>query len=602
MTDPPTEGPVSLGPRSLPPPGMTLPAPPPGSLYTRVPGLWVLRHYRAAYLRDDVVAGLVLTALLVPAGMAYAEAAGLPAVTGLYATIAPLVAYAIFGPSRIMVLGPDSALAGLVASAIAQKAHGDPERAMELAAVLALLTGATCVAAGLLKAGFVTDLLSKPVRVGYTNGIAVVVLVSQLPRLCGFSAGGGNVLESLAAFARGVAEGKAKPQAIAIGLGGLGLILVLKKKAKKIPGVLFAVVGAIAATKLAGLASTIPVVGEVPHGFPTPKLPSMSWDDLGDLLVASLGIALLSFADTTVLSRTFAARGRYKVDASQELVGLGLANVAAGLFRGFPISASSSRTPVAEASGAKSQVTGIVGALAIVLVLLLAPGALKDLPTTALAAVVIAAAIGLFDLKAMRGFKRFRFADFVLSLVALGSVAFFGALRGIAFAVAVSLLDFVRRAWRPHDAVLGRAPGVKGYHDIRRYPKAVTVPGLLLFRWDAPLFFANADSFRERVMALVGESSLPIRWVVVAAEPITDVDTTAADMLEELDKELAAYGAELAFAELKDPVKDRLERYGLHARIGHEFFFPTVGVAVKAYVERHDVPWSDWENEAAKQP
>jgi MFS superfamily sulfate permease-like transporter len=326
----------------------------------------------------------------------------------------------------------------------------------------------------------------------------------------------------------------------------------------------------------------------------------MSWDDLGDLLVASLGIALLSFADTTVLSRTFAARGRYKVDASQELVGLGLANVAAGLFRGFPISASSSRTPVAEASGAKSQVTGIVGASAIVLVLLLAPGALKDLPTTALAAVVIAAAIGLFDLKAMRGFKRFRFADFVLSLVALGSVAFFGALRGIAFAVAVSLLDFVRRAWRPHDAVLGRAPGVKGYHDIRRYPKAVTVPGLLLFRWDAPLFFANADSFRERVMALVGESSLPVRWVVVAAEPITDVDTTAADMLEELDKELAAYGAELAFAELKDPVKDRLERYGLHARIGHEFFFPTVGVAVKAYVERHDVPWSDWENEAAK--
>jgi len=593
MAAPPPEGPVSLGPRSLPPPGIHVPPAPPGSVYTRLPGLWTLRHYRVAYLRDDLVAGLVLTALLVPAGMAYAEAAGLPAVTGLYATIAPLVAYAIFGPSRIMVLGPDSALAGLVASAIAQKAHGDPERAMELAAVLALLTGATCFVAGLFKAGFVTDLLSKPVRVGYTNGLALTVLVSQLPRLSGFSAGGANPFEALVAFGRGVAAGKAAPEAVGIGLVGLALILVLKKKAKKVPGVLLAVVGAIVAAKVLGLADRIPVVGDVPRGFPTPKLPRMSLDDLGDLLVASLGIALLSFADTTVLSRTFAARGRYKVDASQELVGLGLANVAAGLFRGFPVSASSSRTPVAEASGAKSQVTGLVGAAAIVVVLVTAPGALRDLPTAALAAVVIAAAIGLVDVKAMRGFLRFRPADFVLSLVALGSVVVFGALRGIAFAVAVSLLDFVRRAWRPHDAVLGRAEGVKGYHDLRRYPQARTVPGLLLFRWDAPLFFANADSFRERVLGLVAEAERPVVWVVVAAEPITDVDTTAADMLEELDKELATYGAELAFAELKDPVKDRLQRYGLHARIGHEFFFPTVEVAVKTYAERTQEPWPD---------
>lgn len=303
----------------------------------------------------------------------------------------------------------------------------------------------------------------------------------------------------------------------------------------------------------------------------------------------------MTFTDTSVLSRTYAARNRFRVDPNRELIGLGGANLAAGLLRGFPVSSSSSRTPVAESAGARTQLTGVVGALAIVALLVAAPGLLQNLPVTALAAVVVSAALRVLDFGAVRAFYKFRHSDFVLSLVALCGVLVFGALTGIALAVTLSLLDFVRRAWRPHDAILGRADGVKGYHDVRRYPSARQIPGLLLFRWDAPLFFANAETFRGRVVAAVREAASPVRWVVIAAEPITDVDTTAADILEELDKELATAGVELAFAEMKDPVKDRLERYGLQKRIGREFFFPTIGVAVKAFVARYQASWTDWE-------
>ena len=332
--------------------------------------------------------------------------------------------------------------------------------------------------------------------------------------------------------------------------------------------------------------------------FRSPTIPAVRLTDAFDLLAAALGIALVSFADTSVLSRTFAGRHGHRVNANRELVALGIANLVVGLVQGFPVSSSATRTPVAESAGSRTQLTGVVGALAIVVLLVAAPWLLQDLPTAALAAIVIAAAIGIIDLGALAVFYRVRRSDFVLSMVAFLAVAAFGVLRGIAVAVAVSLLDFARRAWRPHDAVLGRAGGVKGYHDLLRYPEAKQVPGLVLFRWDAPLFFANADMFRTRILEIVDRAATPVRWVVIAAEPITDVDTTAAEMLEELDTELAARGAELAFAELKDPVKDRIERYGLHKRIGREFFFPTIGVAVKAFVDRYGVEWVDWEESA----
>lgn len=582
-------GPVSAA-------GVGIPPAPESGARAWLPGLWVLRNYQRRWLPRDVVAGLVLSALLVPAGMGYAEASGLPAVTGLYATIIPLLVYAIFGPSRIMVYGPDSALVALVAAVVVTRSGGDPARAVALASVLAIMTGLVCIGAGLAKAGFITDLLSKPVRVGYMNGIALTVVVAQLPKLLGFSTSAGNVLEGAAGLVLGVAEGRTNMIALDIGFFCLVVIIGGRKLSPRIPGVLVAVAGATIAVTVLGLAGRLKVVGPVPRGVPLPSLPLVGLSDLGPLFIAAVGIAIVSYADTSVLSRTFAARHRYRVDPNRELVALGAANFAAGFFRGFPISSSSSRTPVAESAGSRTQLTGVVGALAVVVLLVAAPGLIENLPTTALAAVVISAALRIFDVKSLKTFHRVRRSDFVLSMVAFLAVAMLGVLNGIAVAVGLSLLDVVRRAWRPHSAVLGRAEGVKGYHDIKRYPDAKQVPGLILFRWDAPLFFANSDDFRERVVELVDESPQLVKWVVVAAEPITDVDTTAAEMLEELDAELATRGAELAFAEMKDPVKDRLERYGLQQRIGHAFFFPTVGVAVKKFRELHAVEWTDWED------
>ncbi len=559
------------------------------------PGLRVLRHYRKEWLASDLAAGLVLSALLVPAGMGYAEAAGLPPVTGLYATIVPLLAYAVFGPSRVLVLGPDSALAAMIAAAVVTRSGGNEARAVGLAAALAVMTGLLCLGAAVAKLGFVTDLLSKPVRVGYMNGIAATVLVSQLPKLLGFSVTAPDFVHGAAGLLRGVAAGEAKMPAVVIGLTSVALILACSKWLPKVPGVLVAVVAATAATATLGLGERIAVVGRVPRGFPRPALPALGLDDVEPLAVAALGIALVSFADTSVLSRTLAVQRGERVDANRELVGLGIANLAAGLFQGFPISSSSSRTPVAIAAGSRTQLTGLVGALTIVLLLTLGPDLVRDLPVTALAAVVITAALRLFDLEALRAFRRVRRADFVLSLVAFVGVVLFGVLVGVAVAVALSLLDVVRRAWRPHDAVLGRAPGVKGYHDVTRYAGAKQVPGLLLFRWDAPLFFANAETMRKRVLDLVASTEPPVQWIVLAAEPITDIDTTAAEMLHDLDAELTKRGVELAFAELKDPVQDRLRAYGLHARIGQPNFFPTVGVAVRAFRERTGAAWVDWE-------
>ena len=578
-----------------------------------LPGFRTLLDYQRAWLRDDLIAGLVVSAILVPAGMGYAEAAGLPAVTGLYSTIVPLLIYALFGPSRIMVLGPDSGLAALIAAAVLASAGGEsPERAVALGSGLALVTGVTCAVLGLTRFGFITELLSKPVRVGYTNGIALTVLITQLPKLCGFSVKANGVVEASLGFVRGAIEGKSKPEALGLGLGSLLLILGLRRVAPKVPGVLLAVVISTLVVTALEWQSRLVVVGAVPRGLPLPSLPALSADDLMQLLVAGVGIALVAFADTSVLSRTFAARNGYRVDPNRELIALGAANFASGMFSGFPISSSSSRTPVAESAGSRTQLTGVTGAFLITMLLLVAPGLLKNLPSAALAAVVIAAALRIFDGQALLLFYRARRTDLVLALFGFSAVAFVGVIPGIAATVAVSLLDFVRRAWRPHDAVLGRAQGVKGYHDLRRYPEAKEIPGLLLYRWDAPLFFANADTFRTRVLAEVDGASCKVRWVLIAAEPITDIDSTAAEMLEELLAELATRQVDLTFAELKDPVKDRLLRYGLQrparaptakgepaqpgAPLDDTSFFPTIGVAVKAFLAQNAVEWTDWED------
>jgi high affinity sulfate transporter 1 len=567
----------------------------PTGVFRWLPGLWTIRHYQRGWFARDIVAGLVLTMLLLPGGMGYAVAAGLPPITGLYATIIPITAYALFGPSRFLVLGPDSALAPLIAAAVLAPAAGDPERAVALASLLALLVGGLCIVAGFLRAGLVSNLLSKPVRVGYMHGIALTMLVTQLPKLLGFSVDATGLLNGVAGLARGMLDHQVDPLSLAIGASSLVVILGLRFVAPRVPGILIVIVAATIVVASANLGPELSIVGPVPGGVPFPSLPATDLAAIRQLFVAAVGIALVSFADTSILSRTFAGRQQVRIDPNRELVGLGLANAASGFFHGFPVSGSASRTPVAESAGAKTQVACLVGAVAL-LGVLIAPGLLRDLPTTALAAVVITAAIGMFDLRSLRAFYRVRRSDFFLALIAFFAVALLGVIPGIGVAVGVSILDFVRRAWRPHDAILGRANGVKGYHDIKRYPDAKQIPGLVMFRWDAPLFFANADLFRTRILDIVAAAEPKARWVLVAAEPITDVDTTAAEMIEELEKELDALGVELAFAEMKDPVKDRLNRYALTARIGTDRFFPTLGVAVKAFLAKSKVTWLDWED------
>jgi high affinity sulfate transporter 1 len=557
-----------------------------------------LREYRRSWLPRDLVAGIVLTALLVPAGMGYAEASGLPAIYGLYATIIPLVTYAILGPSRILVLGPDSSLAPLIAAAILPLAGGSPEEAVALAGILAILSGLLCVLAGLARLGFITDLLSKPVRYGYMNGIALTVLLSQLPKLFGFSIDAEGVIPEAKAFVRGVVDGETNTVALTIGVVCLIAILAFKRWRPRIPGVLVAVVGATVAVGVFDLARRyhLSVVGPLPKGLPSFQVPSVSASHIQALLAGAVGIALVSFADTSVLSRTFAIRGGYRVDPNQELVALGAANVAAGLFQGFSVSSSSSRTPVAESAGAKTQLTGLVGAGAIALMLLFFPNLVRNLPNSALAAVVISAAIGLVEVAGVRKLYRVRRTEFALSITCFLGVALLGVIQGIFIAVGLALLNFVRRAWYPYDAVLGRVDDLKGYHDVSRYPDARRIPGLLLYRWDAPLFFANAEQFADRLGQAIASSPTPVRWVIVAAEPVTDLDTTAADVLKRLEEDLAADGIDLRFAEMKDPVKDRLKRYGLFDRFGDDHFYPTVGTGVDAYLDAMGIEWVDWED------
>jgi high affinity sulfate transporter 1 len=562
-----------------------------------LPGIETLHRYETAWLPHDIFAGLVLATMLVPVGIAYAVASGLPGIYGLYATIVPLLVYALFGPSRILVLGPDSALAAVILGTVVPLSGSDPLRAATLAAMMAIVSGTVCILAGIARLGFVTELLSKPIRYGYMNGIALTVLISQLPKFSGFSVRSEGPLRDLWAIADAILEGKTNWVAFGLGLGTLVVILLLKDS-KRLPGILIAVVAATAVVGALDLGTRygVAVIGPLPEGLPGFAIPWINYGDIVPVLVGGCAIALVSFADTSVLSRSYSARLGTHVDPNQEMVGLGAANLATGLFQGFPISSSSSRTPVAEAAGARTQLTSVVGALAIAILLLVAPNLLQHLPTAALAAVVIAAAISLFEVTDLKRVYRIQQWEFWLSMVCFVGVAVLGVIPGIGLAIAIA--EFLWDGWRPHSAVLGRAHGVKGYHDITRYPDARQIPGLVLFRWDAPLFFANAEFFKERVLDAVAKSPTSVRWLVVAAEPVTSVDVSAGDTVAELDEALHAQGIELCFAELKDPVKDKLKRFGLFSQLGEQYFFPTIGAAVSSYLEINDVEWEDWEDQA----
>lgn len=559
-----------------------------------VPGIRVVSTYRLPWLGKDLVAGVVLTALLVPQGMAYAELAGLPPITGLYTSILCLLGYAVFGPSRLLVLGPDSSLGPMIAATVLPliAADGDPQRAVALASMLAIMVAAIMILAAVAKLGFIADLLSKPTMIGYMNGLALTILVGQLPKLFGFKVESDNLLDDLTGFVNGMADGEAVAAAAAVGISGVVVILCLQRWLRKVPAVLVMVVLAIAAASIFDLgAHGVSLVGVLPEGFPPLTVPDVHASDLAPLVAGASGIALVALADTISTASSFAARAGEEVRGNQEMIGIGAANLAAGLFQGFPVSTSGSRTAVAERAGAKTQLTGVIGAGLIVLMIVAVPGLFRNLPQPALAAVVITASLSLADIPGTVRLWRQRRVEFSLSLAAFLGVALLGVLPGIAIAVALSILNVFRRAWRPYQTELGLVDGLEGYHDVRSYPRAQHLPGLDIYRFDAPLFFANAKTFRDEVRRLAQATPRP-RWIVVAAEPITDVDTTASDVLFELDAELDAKGTSLVFAELKDPVRAKLERYGLAEEIEPRHFFPTVGAAVSAFQAETGARWT----------
>ena len=570
----------------------------PGPAWTDwMPGIDRARSYKKAWLARDVIAGLVLVAFLVPVGMAYAQASGLPPVNGLYATVVPLLAYALFGPSRRLVLGPDSSLAPLIALTILPLADGDPTRAVAFGAALAIGSGLVCILGGTAGLGFLTELLSVPVRVGYLNGIAVVVIINQFPSLLGVDVESPSSLGRLRDVAVAMSDGEISGAATTIGLGSLVILVGIRRLTKVIPAVLVVVLLSMLAVWIFDLEDQLSIVGVLPQGVPSFGVPSVSRADLGALAVGSLTIALLSFADTTLLSRAYADIEGQRVDANRELVALGVANLSTGFFQGFPISASSSRTPVARTAGSKSQLTGVVAAMLIVAFLVWFPSSLRTLPTATLAAVVIVAVLGLIDVPILVHLFGSRRKEFWLSVASFLGVVVLGVLWGVGFAVGLSLVVFIQRAWRPYTTELVRVDGLKGYHDSDRHPDGNEIPGLLLYRFDAPLFFANADVFHEEVLERVRRNGQTIRWVVISAGPITDIDSTADDVLIDLHERLTEMGVTLAFAELRGVVRDSLERSGTAALIGEDRFFPTTGRSVSAYVEETGVGWVDWQDE-----
>ena len=470
-------------------------------------------------------------------------------------------------------------------------AGGDPEKAIAIASLLALCVAAIMILAAVAKLGFIADLLSKPTMIGYMNGLAVTILVGQLPKLFGFKVSADNLIGEIIGFVEGLADGKAVGAAAAVGIAGIVLILVLQRWLPKVPAILIMVVLSIAAAVVFNLGEHgVSLVGVLPKGFPPLTIPRVPWSDVGPILTGAAGIALVSLADTISTASSFAARAGDEVHGNQEMVGIGTANLAAGLFQGFPVSTSGSRTAVAERSGAKTQLAGVVGAVLITVMIVLIPGLFRNLPQPALAAIVITAALSLADIPGTVRLWRQGKVECLLSITAFLGVALLGVLTGILIAVGLSILNVFRRAWWPYQTKLGRVDSIGGFHDLRSYPDAQQLPGLVVVRFDAPLIFANAKAFRAAVMHVASESPKP-RWILVAAEPITDVDTTAADQLEDLDEELNQQHISLVFAELKDPVRRKIEKYGLTRTIDPTHFYPTVDAAVEAFRAETGAHW-----------
>jgi sulfate permease, SulP family len=530
----------------------------------------------------DLAAGLGVAAILVPQGMAYGQLAGLEPVVGLYAALGAMVAFALVSSTRQVIVGPESSVAAISAATVAGLADGDPQRALALSAALALMIGGLLVIAGLIRLGFLAEFLSRPVLLGYLMGVGLIVISSQVPRLFGFDAGGENFFTIVW---RTFADlGETNVPTLILGVALIAVSLAVRRYAPRFPSALLVLVVATGLSALFDLRSEgVAVVGEVPRGLPSLGLPDVSTADLRTLMTGAGAIALVVYADSIATARSFAARHGDEVDPNRESVAIGLANTGAGFFGGFGVSASGSRTAVNDGAGARSQVAQLVAAAALVVVLLLLTPLLTELPVAALAAVVIAATLGLFDLGELRELWRLWRSEATLAIVTLLGVALLGVIPGLGVAVFLALANLVYRATRPHDAVLAREEGQLGYRDIRRLDAPLAVPSLVIYRFDAPLFFANAEAFRTRVEQLVAQAAEPVRGVLVDAEAIFYVDSSAIAMLQRLRGDLRERGIWLGAARMKTPVRRMISRAGEAAPIDDRDLFPTVREAVDAF-------------------
>ncbi len=548
-------------------------------------GLAQLRGYRPSWLRADILAGVAVTAYLVPQCLAYADLAGVPATNGLWVAVIAMVAYALLGTSRMLSVGPESAAAIMVAAAVGPLAAGDPDRYVALTAALALLVGLICLAAFALRLGFVADLLSKPILIGYMAGVALIMIATQLGKLTGVDVASDNAVGIVIELSGKLRD--IQPAPLVIGLGVLVFLLALHRVAPLAPGTLIAVLGAAAIVAVLGLESQgVTVVGPVPGGLPTPALPAIDPADVTALIGSAAAITIVGYSDVALTGRAFAARNGEVIDANREFLALGTANVAAGLTGGFATSASGSRTAIIDAMHARSQATGLVAAASVTIVVLLVPGLIASIPNAALGGIVVYAALRLINVGELRRLWRFRATELGLALTALVGVLVFDVLAGILVAVGLSVADLFARVARPPASVLGRVPGLAGLHNIEDYPDAEQIPGLVVFRYDAPLCFANADDFHDRALEAVDAQQTPVEWFLLNAEAIVELDVTAADALRALLDDLALRHVTFAMARVKQEFRAQLARGDLLGAVGEEHIFPTLPVAVEAFARR----------------
>jgi SulP family sulfate permease len=553
-----------------------------------VPGIGLIRNYNRDWLKTDLVAGLTVFAILVPSCLAYGELAGFEPVIGLYAALVAMIAYALFGSSRQLIVGPDATIAILVAMIVAPLALGDPTRYAALAAALTILIGLICLFGGYFKFGFVADFLSKPILTGYIAATALIIIVSQLGKIFGIDIVSDDFFAQILELITKLDQ--THLLTLAVGLVTILGIIVLRRYAHRVPAPLVAVIVAIIVSSLFNLEELgVAVVGQIPSGLPSLQIPQVGLADFRILLPAALALAVLIFADELLVARVFSRRNRYNLDPNQELTALGAANISCGFFQSFAIGASSSRTVVNDDMGGKSQMVGLIAAGLVVVFLLYLTSLLQNLPKVVLGAIIIVAAASLIDLREFRSLNLIRHSEFYLSMLTLFGVLVIGIVAGIAIAIAFSLAEFILRIYRPHTSVLGTGEGVDGYHMIAPGGYNQVSPGLIVYGFNAPLFFANAPYLLDQVRDLILTADPPVKCLLLDAEAIPDIDTTAADTLKELHQELQENGTHLAIARANKPLRETMRLTGLENLIGVNNFYPSVRNGVEACQDRHGV-------------